>query len=263
MNLRKRINLRILSVVFSICCVGAQAVSLSTYRVYLDSENSSASFLMFNKTALSESCDLSLVHNNFTPSGKMLVHTGNELPDNSAEPWMRYSPRSFIVAPQNPQTVRFTLRRKSGSKPAEYRSYMRISCDPIDRPDVSSKSNGSDNIAKLSIKPKIVQNVPIIVRTGKLQASLLFSDFSITDKRLKFNITRQGNRSVYGTLELVNKRNNDVLVFRKNVSIYAEVDTVEYVLGTSGISPEQLAVRFKEDNSYGGDMVHQQDVITR
>ncbi|MGS2720622.1 hypothetical protein [Paraglaciecola aestuariivivens] len=257
-----RTSIKIAALLLGLISASAQAISLSTYRIYLDTENNSASFIMFNKSAVTETCALSLVHNDFTKDGKLVPYQGAGLPENSAEPWMRYSPRNFVVAPQNPQTIRFTMRRKSNMQAAEYRSYLRVSCDEV-APKVDTTTSGADNVAKLSIKPKIVQNIPIIVRTGKLDASLEFGDFALNEEKLEFTIARKGDRSVYGTLELINKNNGDVVVFRRNISIYTEVEKVSYSLVTAGLPTEQLMLRFTEDSAYGGTITHTQDVVIK
>jgi P pilus assembly chaperone PapD len=242
------------------CSAAAQAISLSTFRIYLDSDNSTASFVMFNKTADKEKCELSLVHNNFDEGGQMLPVPSDVIPANSAEPWMRYSPKNFVVEASSPQTVRFTMRRKANTEAAEYRSYLRITCDPYEKKTESSNSD-ADNVAKISIKPRIIQQVPIIVRTGKLDASLSFSDISLQNETLIFHVNREGNRSVYGSLELINKSNNDVVSFKRNVSVYTDSQSVKHDLTTLGIPLEQLAIRFVEDTAYGGSINYEQDAL--
>jgi len=245
-----------------LCSTAAQAISLSTFRIYLDSDNSTASFVMFNKTADKEKCELSLVHNNFDEGGQMFPVPNDEMPANSAEPWMRYSPKNFVVEASSPQTVRFTMRRKANTEAAEYRSYLRITCDPFEKKAETSTSD-TDNVAKISIKPRIIQQVPIIVRTGKLDASVSFSDISLENETLIFHVNREGNRSVYGSLEIVNKSNNDVVSFKRNVSVYTDSRSVKHDLATLGIPLEQLAIRFVEDTAYGGSISYEQDALTQ
>jgi len=238
----------------------SHAVSLSTYRIYLDTENTSASFIMFNKQAYQESCSISLVHNNFDNLGNMHAATGDELPENSAAPWIRYSPKYFTVEPRAPQTVRFTLRRKANSKPAEYRSYLRVDCEEV----VSEKQQLSKNKkANITIKPKLIQQIPIIARTGKLSASLSFGDIRAANDTLSFTIRRQGGRSAYGTLELVDIDSDEVITRKNNVSIYVETEKAQNSLAMKGYAPDKLALRFTEDENYGGNLIYKQAVIPK
>ncbi|WP_416308185.1 hypothetical protein [Neptunicella sp. SCSIO 80796] len=260
MRLIKSLNIKhfLMALVFMLP-LSASAISLSTYRIYVDYDSRTASFMMFNKSAVTEECQLDLVHNDFDAVGNMTPHQGDQLPANSAEPWIRYSPRNFVVEARAPQTVRFTIRRQANSEPAEYRSYLRIFCDEKDKPQSTSTSSSSKTV-KLSVKPRLVQNVPVIVRTGKLEATVSFGDISVNNEKLSFTINRQGNRSVYGTLELVNKQTGEVINYKKNVSVYTETNKSAYDFSLRGRSLQELALRFTEDQDYGGTITYQQDL---
>jgi len=68
---------------------------------------------------------------------------------------------------------------------------------------------------------------------------------------------------VYGSLEIVNKSNNDVVSFKRNVSVYTDSRSVKHDLATLGIPLEQLAIRFVEDTAYGGSISYEQDALTQ
>jgi hypothetical protein len=226
----------------------AQAVSITIYCIYLDTDKPTSSFMMFNKTASDEQCQLDIIHKAFDASGTMSDIAEDVIPDNSAEPWIRYSPRSFHVEAGAPQTVRFTLRRKPNMEAAEYRSYMKIFCE-----EVTEGEQESDQL--ITVKARFVQNVPIIVRTGELNASLSFSDINVTGGEVTFNVNRQGNRSVYGQLQLIDTRNDEVVSSRKNISVYTESQTVKYDLANKNIPAEYLMIKFIEDERYGGTLL--------
>jgi hypothetical protein len=212
---------------------------------------------MFNKEALPQTCELDIVHRGFNEMGEMLRVDDAITPTNSAAPWLRYSPRNFIAAPHLTQTVRFTLRRKANIVAAEYRSYLKVFCDTDEAP-VTSEDDLEQ--PKVGVKPHIIQNVPIIVRTGKLNAQVNFSSMQLEGRQLSFTIHRKGNRSVYGTLELVNKKNNKIIDYTRNISLYTETKQLGQHLNTGGIPLNQLALRFVEDEKYGGTISYQQDV---
>jgi hypothetical protein len=231
-----------------ISTLSAQAMSISTYRIYLDSENSSASFVMYNATSLEESCKLSLVHHNFDEFGTISAVDSAVLPDNSASPWIRYSPKNFSAAALSPQTVRFTLRRKANTSAQEYRSYLRVYC----KANETASSKSESTTTSISVKPRMVQNVPIIVQVN-------FSNFHLVDNSLHFDIHRQGNRSVYGKIELIDKKSGEVISYRKNISIYTETNLYKYELPSSDKALNELGVRFVEDTKFGGSIDYQQD----
>lgn len=258
-NSRNTLTLGAISLISLLSTMPIQAMSLSTYRIYLDSDNSTASFIMFNKEAVSQTCRLGLVHNDFDENGKMSKGLADVVPQNSANPWIRYSPKNFTAAARSSQTVRFTLRRKANSQAQEYRSYLEVYCDN-DEAEVAKSAFAADK-PTISVKPRLVQNVPIVVRTGKLEAQLSMSGFRVNDTQVIFTLNRQGNRSVYGKIELVNKQNNKVISYKKNISVYTETKQVELELTTDGTPINQLAVRFVEDEKYGGTITYQQDVL--
>jgi hypothetical protein len=239
----------------------AQSMSLTTYRIYMDNDNTTASFIMFNREEHTETCQLSLIHKNFTENGKMLSVDDDIVPSNSAKPWLRYSPRSFTAGPRSSQTIRFTLRRKVNTQAAEYRSYMKVLCDVNELVPLLSKA--TEEQAVLGMKPRLVLQVPIIARTGKLEAEVGFRDVQLDNEMLSFTLHRQGNRSVYGKLQLINKKSNEVFAFTDNISVYTESQQRSHEFPTGGIPANQLALRFVEDEKYGGSITYQQDVVLK
>ena len=249
----------ILLSLFFIFSFQSQAVSLSTYRIYLGPDSRTASFIMYNKTADAEKCSLSLAHNNFDKNGKMTIIDNSIVPANSAKPWIRYSPKNFTVAGLEPQSVRFVLRRKANSEPNEYRSYLRIDCNKVEQKIKSSIGNGEN--ANLTIRPKLVQQIPIIARTGKLEAKVSFGHLVLSGTTLKFDLQREGTRSIYGKIELINNKTGKMITFKKNVSVYLETDKVRMKFNTQGIDSKNLSLRYTENKTYGGSLVYEQAVI--
>lgn len=257
---KKLLRASLFTVPLCFVCSVSQAVSLSTYRIYLDNDNASASFIMFNKSAVQETCSLSLVHNNFDKHGKMIPVDKSEIPNNSAEPWIRFSPKNFTVDARAPQTVRFTLRRKADSEPNEYRSYLNVDCVEEVVEENIKKSNSQN--ASIRVKPRLVQNIPIIARVGKLSADLSFGDIKVEGKRVVFDLHRSGDRSVYGMIELINKDNGEIVSYKRNVSIYTETEQVQHELGLNNVEPNKLTLRFTEEAAYGGNLVVEKDLAS-
>jgi hypothetical protein len=237
----------------------AQAMSLSTYRIYLDSDNSTASFLMFNKAALPQTCALNLVHKNYDELGTPTIVDANIIPEHSAGSWIRYSPKNFTAAPRSPQTVRFTLRRQPNALASEYRSYLEVFCDTTELQPEMSESTSDQPV--IGIKPRLVQNVPIIVRIGKLEAQVSFSNIQQDNADLIFNLQRQGNRSVYGSLQLVDKKTDEIISYVNNISVYTETKQRAFKLNLHNKPVSELALKFVEDEKYGGSITYQQDVV--
>lgn len=235
----------------------SHAASLSTFRIYLDNEHRAESFLIFSKNGKTEECSLSLTHNNFDKESNIQPYKGEELPENSAEPWIRFSPKQFIVDASEPQTIRFTMRRKANTSPQEFRSYLTIKCDDKEILDAKKSANAPTVV----IKPRLVQNVPIIVRTAKLEAQLTFTNITTEDNNVKFTIMRTGERSVYGSVELINKETEQVISSLKSISIYPESQYKHMTLPTNGVPYENISIRFVEDSNYGGTITAKVNVM--
>ena len=237
----------------------SQAIHLTTFRIHLDKEKPNTDFVVFNRDVTSQQCELSFKHYDFNETGQMLNYQSEELPSNSAVSWVRYSPRKFVLTPANSQTIRFSMRRKANAEPAEYRSYLVIDCGAMASDD-KGRSSGSDN-ASISIQPKLLHNVPVIVRTGDVPVEVAFDKVTHNNDTIKFSINKSGLRSIYGKLELIDIRNNERVDGLNGESIYPETKSKHYQLSTKGIKAEHLLLRFTSDKQFGDDRIFEQKVI--
>jgi len=137
---------------------------------------------------------------------------------------VRFSPRTFTLAPKTSQTVRIQLRKPKGLEDGEYRSHMKVSVVPqAQAPKV--QENDSVNI---QIKVHYGITIPIIVRNGKLSYSTEIASSEVTkneenDIVLKARINRTGGKSVYGDLSVTHYDNagkSTVLKFLPGVSVF-------------------------------------------
>jgi hypothetical protein len=238
----------------------SQAVSLTSYRLYLDDNNRTESFIVFARGNVPEKCSLQLKHFNFDDNGNMSLDKGENIPDNSSAPWIRFSPKNFTVQPRTPQTIRFTMRRKPNTAANEYRSYLAVS-----RKDVVNeveKATAADR-PTVTVQPNLVQNVPIIVRTGPLVATAQFDDIEIKNGTITANLKRSGARSLYGRLSLVNNKTDEEYRYFSSLSIYPETSTHQFNFSIKGdaIPPlEDLALLFVENENYGGSLTIKKNV---
>tara|TARA_R110000868_G_scaffold173576_1_gene409767 strand:- start:234 stop:1040 length:807 start_codon:yes stop_codon:yes gene_type:complete len=241
----------------------SNAVNLTTYRIYLDDNNRSESFIVFTRDVVPEDCTLNMKHFSFDQNGKMSLYSGSELPANSAEEWVRFSPRNFVIQPGKPQTIRFSMRRKPNTESQEYRSYVSVACEDIVAEPAQKDPNAPKDRPTVSVKPKLVQNVPLIIRTGPLDVEASFSDIQIKGNIVHGNILRSGKRSLYGRIALVNKKNDEEIAFIDAVSVYPETTSYSFeisALNDDNIPVEQMALKFIEDEIYGGSLTIQKDI---
>lgn len=233
----------------------AHAVNISAYRIYLDESNRETAFVIFNREVTTQDCNLSLSHNNFDADSNLTHLDNTVIPENSAKDWIRFSPLQFTLTPAQSQTVRFTLRRKAGADAGEYRSYLVIDCGV-------KKQTGADGneIPSVNLQTKLVHSVPIIVRTGKLEAQVSIENIRHQNGSVSLTLKRTGTRSVYGDIELINKETGAVITSQKNISIYPESERFNIVLGRKGENPGQLKLRYTENKDFGGNIVLEKDL---
>lgn len=233
--------------------LSCQAISISAFRIYLDAEKPTTAFTIHNPNVEHQSCELKLTHYNFDENSELIKLPEGEIPENSASDWVRFSPREFTLTPANSQTIRFTLRKKANAEPAEYRSYLVIDCDAVSAIDKQERL--------ISIKPKLMHNVPVIARNGKLEASISIANIKAEASTLYFSVERSGSRSIYGDVELVHKNTNEVVATQTGFSIYPESERYFFKLNMKDHDAKDLKIRVTENIHYGGNLVFETDVL--
>jgi hypothetical protein len=256
-SLKKYLSLSLLASMLMAPLV-SHAASLTTYRIYLDDTNRTESFIVFSSRSEPEQCSLDFKYFNFDDAGEMSLHKDAVLPINNAESWVRYSPRSFVLQTGRPQTIRFSMRRKPNSDAQEYRSYISISCEDVaDNADAIKDQPTPKDGVSVSITPKLVQNVPLIIRTGPLDAQASFSDIVISGNKISAKILRSGKRSIFGRLALINRKTDEEIAFTDSISVYPETSNYAFEFSTvnkDNIPVEEMMLRFTEDENYGGSL---------
>jgi len=237
-------------------CHVSYAISLTSYRIYLDKNFRTESFVIFNRTLTAEDCQLSFIDFPFDKASNIGKKITGMTPKTSATNLVRFSPKKFQIKGGSNQTVRFSLRRKANTPVSEYHSYLSINCGK------SIDDSNNNNNGRISLSPRLVHNIPVIARTGELTAALNFSDIHIDEGgKLVFKLNRSGNRSVYGVIEIINKTNGNVINYLQGVSLYAQSDYRAFDFSLpEGTDINSLRIRFKEDSKYGGSITINHDV---
>jgi hypothetical protein len=120
-----------------------------------------------------------------------------------ADPYLRIYPRTVTLAPSESQVIKLQCRLKPGMLDGEYRSHLYF------RSEKNYTALGyekTDTIKTISVKltPIYGISIPVIIRSGDLNAAAIFSDLKIAkedlETKLNFTINRSGNKSIYGNL---------------------------------------------------------------
>lgn len=124
---------------------------------------------------------------------------------NFADKFLRYYPRTVVLAPKESQIVKIQLTRTDQLKPGEYRSHIYFRAIP------NTKALGEDDTAKdttaVSVRliPIFGITIPAIIRVGENNTKIVLSDLNYTNIKdtiptLQLTFNRSGNMSIYGDL---------------------------------------------------------------
>jgi len=230
------------------------AIGLSTYRIYLDNEHREQNFFVYNRDAFPQDCKIKMRYYSFDKLGKMTVLKDEKKPDWAADKFVRFSPKSFQVGSGQSQAVRFKLRRKSKAEVKEYRSYISLDCELVASVE-ERKLKGN-----VQLVPKLRHNVPLIIRTGKIDVELAFANISVNKGTVNFKLTKKGKRSTYGIIRLVDRTSQKVIAEQKAVSLHMETEEMTMSFSTKNIPVENLILRFIEDEALSGNKVIEEKV---
>jgi len=143
--------------------------------------------------------------------------------------YVRFFPRTFILAPKRPQILRMQFRRTPDMKDGEYRSHLYFRAEPqkkeLGAPSVTVAGNSG---IKINIIPIYGVTIPVIIRYGNVEAKVNPGDLSLEMKNdttaiLRFTLKREGNSSVWGNIHvLYNNPDNKgvILTVMNGIALY-------------------------------------------
>ncbi len=231
-------------------------VGISTLRVYLDNEQSEQNFIVYSKDPKRQDCTLFIKHYEVAEDGNLISLAEDFTPQNSAKQLIRFSPKTFSLGGAKSQSVRFRMRRKPNVEAAEFRAFLAVDCI-FDQSELA-KERGD---VQYGLVPRLRHNIPIIVRTAKLEASVEFADIKVSDDAIGFSVKRQGTRSLYGRVELIDMRSNKIISKNTHFVLYPETPQKIVSFSTKGVSSEHLSIRFVENPKEGGSINHIKSVL--
>ena len=181
-----------------------------------------------------------------------------------------YSPRRVTLPPNQPQTIRIGVRAPADLPDGEYRAHMLFRAVPDATPVAPASSAPVDGVS-ISLTPIYGVTIPIIVRQGSLSASAAIANPRLEsdgeEHRLLFDLTRAGNRSVYGEVIVSRQGVTEPILTARGIAIYPERDARVVTLP---LSAEQAAalrgpvtVRYIEDRSRGGATIAEVSAVLR
>lgn len=183
-----------------------------------------------------------------------------------------FSPRRVTLPPNQPQVIRVGVRIPEGTPPGEYRAHMLFRAVPdAAAATASDAAKPASTGVSIALTPIYGITIPVIVRVGDLGADASIGEAWVADTpdgpAFNFGLTRTGNRSVYGDIEVTRPGVSEPLLLARGIAVYPEVGAREVSLR---VPPELAAklkgpvrIRYSEDREVGGGTIDQVDRVVK
>lgn len=255
---------------------GAAGLVITPTRVELEGKQRSASITIANNGTKRGSYKIQLINKHMTEDGQILDISTDIKDGMFADKLLRISPRRVDIEPGQNQNIRILVRKPKDLKEGEYRTHLSVMIMPDAQE--SSPSNESDNSDKLTITVKANYGVtiPVIVKNGNLSASGEMGEIKYhpansakkENAKLIFNISRQGNKSLYGDIKVVyiNLSGKESLIkFMGGMAIYTPNELRKFEIPLDSAESAQigkgiLRVIYQAKENDGGKIIAQHDL---
>ncbi|MEK7718210.1 MAG: molecular chaperone [Bacteroidota bacterium] len=177
-------------------------------RIVFDSPRSTNELNLANIGNDTARYNISFVQYRMNEDGSFTEITIPDEGQNFSDKFLRYYPRSIILAPKESQVVKVQLTKVSELKPGEYRSHIYFRAIPNMRPLGEEEKNKDTTTVSVRLIPVFGITIPAIIRIGENTSKVTLSDLSYTVVNdtvptLKVAFNRTGNMSKYGDLSVV------------------------------------------------------------
>lgn len=145
-----------------------------------------------------------------------------------ADQYLRFFPRSVVLAPNEAQLVKIQLRNFRTLPDGEYRSHIYFRSESNIKPLGETEQDSDSNSFSVRLIPIFGISVPVIIQKGVSTTTVNLSDVVLntvndTIPRLNMTFNRQGNMSVYGdiTVDYISPNNKTTQVaIARGVAVY-------------------------------------------
>ena len=194
---------------------------------------------------------------------------------NTASAMLRWSPRRVVLQGNDSQTVRVMARLPEDLAAGEYRSHFIATAVPpggdgsFSIEDATGVSQG--NGIGVRIVPRFGISIPVIVRVGETSVQVGITDVRLVDlaqadRRIEFTITRSGNRSAFGDIEVTSSASRAPIAMLKGIGVYTEIGRRRVAIPLlADASPAsygsgvRLKVTYRDDDFAPGQILARQE----
>jgi P pilus assembly chaperone PapD len=176
---------------------------------------------------------------------------------------IRYAPKRVTLTPDQPQSIRVGLQPEPMAALAdgEYRVHMLFRAIP--KAEAPRSAEEKVEGVQIKITPIYGVTIPLIIRKGKLDAKAAIANPRMIQDNgrsmLAFDMTRQGEKSVYGNVIVSKPGVSEPLWTSKGIAIYPETDARKVTLPLSEEAAAQLhgpiTVAYYQTAEAGGGLI--------
>lgn len=253
--------------------VGAQAVFISPVLIVIKDKQVATRITVNNRSDKPRLIKLSWERRSMTADGEMVkLEEGETLPGyRPADPFIRFSPRQFVLQPRSYQKIRMIAMRPGDMEPGEYRSHILLEERPVvDDPEnrvvaetdadaEKGEGEGADATAEAEntgqkrasfggqVVVEVNKSTPVFLLHGETHIDLNFTRAAIItqddQKKLDVAVANNSTRSIYAQLRLVCKQGNGEVVSESSgiLRLYPEAKNVQNSFKLRNIDPSACA----------------------
>jgi hypothetical protein len=230
----KNVKSSFLALLVGTCSFNAMSVAVTSHRLFLEPGKRFTEMMVYNTENEEKVCTITLKPLSLSNTGLVLDKNIEPLP--SPQKLVRLSPQRFELGIKQSQAFKVIYRRAPGIDAGEYIGAVAIKCLP----------KVVDTSQQAAIIPALVHNIPLIVRTDKLNVK---GEFKLVERdvnrvRMQFGLT--GSRSVTGDFLIFEKGTKKVIAEKKNVSVYPQWSHRELTIDLPQGFDDDVTVAFYE-----------------
>lgn len=174
-------------------------------RVVIEGKTRAAQVELVNSGAKPETYRINLVNRRMSETGEIVEAKEARDGERFADELVRYSPRQVTLQPGVSQTVRINVRLPADLANGEYRSHLQFDrvADAEGQSNLETLAKPASGQLAIVLQALVGASIPVIVRHGETTVTATLDKLALETakddaKVLVFNISRSGNRSVFG-----------------------------------------------------------------
>jgi hypothetical protein len=206
---------------------------LTPRRVIFEAGKTTENINLANTGKDTAQYSISLINYKMKLDGSFVEISKDEAGTMSAEPYIRYYPRTVTLAPGESQVVRVQYNKPTNLANGEYRSHLYFRATPKLKPLEIEDKNKNQNIG-VNLIPVFGLSIPVIIREGVNKVDVKLTDLKIVSNpdsvtnTLTLNMNRSGNISCYGDIILIHQDlngNKHEVGIVKGIAVYYPNET--------------------------------------